>query len=97
MPNLITQVIAPHISVDVDTFSKDGQECRKLALLETERRFFGNRGDEVLQNLNVEAGLDLIQREKAVLVLDKRTCCRGSILSPAQWKDEAAALKVFLH
>ena len=97
MPNLITQVIAPHISVDVDTFSKDGRECRKLALLETERRFFGNRGDEVLQNLNVEAGLDLIQREKAVLVLDKRTYCRGSILSPAQWKDEAAALKVFLH
>ena len=95
MPNWTTQVIAPRISVDVDTFSEDGQECRKRALLETERRFFGNRGDEVLQDLNVEAGLDLTQREKAVLVLDKRTCCRGSILSSAQWKDAVAALKVF--
>ena len=95
MPNWTTQVIAPHISVDIDTFSEDGRECRKRALLETERRFFGNIGDEVLQDLNVEAGLDLTQREKAVLVLDKRTCCRGSILSSAQWKDAVAALKVF--
>ena len=49
----------------------------------------------MLQDLNVEEGLELTQREKAVLVLDKRSCCRGSILSSAQWKDAVAALKVF--
>ena len=47
------------------------KKCRKHALLEAERRFFGNKGNEILQNLNVEVGLDLIQHEKAVLVLDK--------------------------
>ena len=63
-----------HTSVDVDSFSSSSREHRRQALLQIERRFFGNLNGNVDEEMNIEASLKLSQREKPVLVLDKRTC-----------------------
>ena len=90
------QIHPPRRQVPVDDFSDNGRECRKRALLEVERRFFGNNTEEVFEEDAQEAVLKLKQRGKATLVLDKRTCYRRSIMhTEEEWKDACAALRVF--
>ena len=89
------QAHPPRVSMDVNNFSDGGRACRRRALLETERRFFGNESDDLMSELAQLALLKLTQREKATLVLDKRTCGRSQILSKEGWRDAIDALKVF--
>ena len=92
-----SQVNPSRTSVNVDeTFSDAGRECRRRALLETERRFFGNTSDDLMDDHSVKAALKLTQREKAVMVLDKRTCLDKQILDNAdEWHDAIRALRDF--
>ena len=90
------QIHPSRTSADVDSFSSAGRECRRRALLETERRFFGNRSENIGEEINIEASLKLSQREKAVLVLDKRTCLQPGILTnDDDRKDAISALREF--
>ena len=86
---------APRTVVRVDTFSANGLECRCRALLETERRLFGNKNETTFNETNDEPDLTLSEREKGVLVLDKRTSFRGSVLGQAEWKSAVKSLEKF--
>jgi len=86
----VDQKDPPRIRVDVATFTAAGKTCLRRALLETERRFFGNRTEVVFTEI---PKLKLSDREKGVLVLDKRTCLNGTIISQAQWRDAVNALE----
>jgi len=75
------QAHPPRVPIDVNDFSDGGRAWGRRALLETERRFFDNDSDDLMSELAQLALLKLTQREKATLVLDKRTCGRSKILS----------------
>ena len=42
--------ISPRIMMDVNDMSTAGRICRKWAILELERRFFGNDGEEIFDD-----------------------------------------------
>ena len=67
-------------SVDFNSFSSASREFRRRALLETECRLFGNLSESVGEETNVETSINLTQREKAALVLDKRTFLQPVVL-----------------
>lgn len=83
---------APRVTVDVATWSDKGKECKQRALLECERKFFGNRSEDVIRGASE---IKLKDREKAALVLDKRTCANTNVLSKRAWQDACNALKEF--
>ena len=83
---------APRIEVDIATWSPEGIECKNRALLECERRFFGNKSEEVFGNNRF---IQLNKREQAVLVLEKRTCANKNVLSMQEWKVAIDALEGF--
>ena len=85
---------APRKEVDVNTFSRIGRICRQRAILECERRFFGHNGEETMDEEGAQAIMKLSRREKAALVLDKRTCMQSSILPDrVSWLDAVNELK----
>ena len=87
---------APRKEVNVNTFSELGRVCRHRATLECERRFFGNDGEETMDAEGAKAIMKLSNREKAALVLDKRTCMQSSILSDKEsWIDAKNELEKF--
>ena len=80
----------------MNTFSELGRVCRHRATLECERRFFGNDGEETMDAEGAKAIMKLSNREKAALVLDKRTCMQSSILSDKEsWIDAKNELEKF--
>ena len=84
---------APRKLVKVNTWSRNGRECRRRATLECERRFFGNDTESLLAANDTR--LRLSNREKAVLVLDKRTTMNGKILKKPEWREAVNALEDF--
>lgn len=87
---------APRKEVDVNAFSRIGRICRQRATLECERRFFGHNGEETMDEEGAQAIMKLSMREKAALVLDKRTCMQASILpDKVSWVDAVNELKTF--
>ena len=91
VPNWRKTPRAPRLLIDVSTWSAEGIECKRRALLECERRFFGNTTEIIMQNPVIR----LAQREKAALVLDKRNCMNKLVLSKAEWMDATNALEAF--
>ena len=77
----------------------NGKECRRRALLETERRFFGNSGEDFLGYTAMEAKLKLNDRELATLMLDKRTCMQKTVMKTHNdWiKSEEALSKYYIE
>ena len=69
---------APRMLADIGTWSVDWFECLRRALLEHERRFFGDRSEVVFDKDDTRSNLS--QREIIVLVLDKRTSMNKHIL-----------------
>ena len=87
---------APRKVVDVNAFSPAGRECRRRAILEHERRFFGHKGEDTMDSEGLTANLKLTKRELATLVLDKRTACNRKILpSKETWRLATDALEEF--
>ena len=87
---------APRKEADVNTFSRIGRICRKRATLECERRFFGHSGEVTMDEEGAQAIMKLSRREKAALVLDKRTCMQISILpDKASWIEAKQELEKF--
>ena len=82
--------------VDVNTFTKNGRDCRKRSILECERCFFGYNGEERMNAEDVQVKMKLSKREKATLFLDKRTCLQKSILKEKEeWTDAKKQLESF--
>ena len=87
---------APRKEVDVNTFSWIGRIFRQRATLECERQFFGHNGEETMDEEGAQAIMKLSRHEKAVLVLDKRTCMQASILpDKVSWVGAVNELKTF--
>ena len=86
-------VKAPRSSKLVSDFSEYGAECRRRAKLECERRFFGNTSEEVFPQGQCSVGCK--NREKGVLLLDKRTCCNMLIMKKGEWEDAVHVLESF--
>lgn len=63
--------------------------------MEHERRFCGSDSEQTLDAEGAAATLKLTKREKATLVLDKRTCSDLDIMETAKWDDARRCLKVF--
>lgn len=93
LPNWGKSSRAPRVLVSVNSWSRNGLKCRKRATLECERRFFGNTSEQLIAANDPR--LRLSNREKAVLVLDKRTSMNGKILKKAEWRDAVNALEDF--
>ena len=65
-------------------------------MLELERRFFGNTGEETYDELGIDCPpLMLKKREKAVLALDIRTLYDADIMCQDDWDGAKDALKEF--
>ena len=67
--------IAPRMTINVNDMSDNMRTCRMRAILELERRFFGNKEEYVFEdNEHVYfPELNLSDCEMVCLVLDKRT------------------------
>ena len=80
--------ISPRIMMDVNDMSTEGRICRKRAMLELERQFFGNDGEEIFEDMMTVnmPEMKLTCREEVCLVLDKQTIGREVVLDREQWK-----------
>ena len=79
-----------------DTLTVIGNTCLTKALLETERRFFSNTEEETYSERGKDCDMSLSDREKVVLMIDKRTCCSRSVFrSVKDWNDDKDRLKLF--
>ena len=80
--------ISPRIMMDVNDMSTEGRICRKRAMLELERQFFGNDGEEIFEDMMTVnmPEMKLTCREEVRLVLDKQTVGREVVLDREQWK-----------
>ena len=75
----ITYKTPKRVEVNVNDMSDAGRVCRKRAILETERRFFGNNTENTfeeqgLQLEDIQGKVEMSDRELDVLLLDPRTC-----------------------
>ena len=59
---------------NIDSFSETGKICKKRALLECERIFFKIKTEKTFAENNSEFSMNLLDRERAMLVIDKRVC-----------------------
>ena len=57
------------------TFTSTERACLNRELLETERSFFGNTVDEHFSESGEDFDMSLSNREKELLIMDRRTCC----------------------
>ena len=74
--------------VHVDSFAKAGKMSKQRALLECERRFFDNKSEITFAEANSDFFMNLINRERALIFLDKRVCCSKSVFKNVNdWKD----------
>ena len=66
----------PRVPKAIVDLSENGNTCRKRALLECERRFFGNETEDPFDEDDIEASkrIKFSDREKGQLLLDLRTC-----------------------
>jgi len=66
-----------------------GKICRNRAILECERRFFGNNTEEIYDECDDEVAkkVQLTDREKGMLLLDPRTCMQQSIMDEEAWRE----------
>ena len=65
--------------VNVNSFTKTGYFFKKRALLEYERGFFDNKEETNFVERNAEFYVNLSDRERATLFLDKRFCWSRSV------------------
>ena len=74
--------------VNVDSFAKAGRLCRTRAMLECERTFFNNKTEKTFSESFTEVTMNLRDREKYMMILDKMTCWSTSVFNDAdEWKD----------
>ena len=67
-------------------------------ILETKRRFFGYKEDATFVEGGKEADMSLSDRDKADLLLDKRTCFSRSVFhSVEDWSDVQVFFKRVSH
>ena len=66
---------------NIDSFAKVRMLFRIRAFLECERKFFNNKIEETFTESYTEVTMNLIDREKAMLTLDKRTCWSTSVFN----------------
>ena len=95
-PNWGKTRVAPRIEINVDTFTDNGKECRERAILECERRFFGHDGNISMYSQGASPNIKLSEREKATLILDKRTCLQTSVLKTIdEWVEARNCLEKY--
>ena len=72
--------------------TETGQVCLTRATLECERRFFGNKTEELFDELDdtIQKKIELSDREKGVLCLDARTVLDVSIMTTRQWESASS-------
>ena len=79
----------PTISVvNVTSFAYTGRTFLKRDMLECERRFFNNKTEIIFAKQNCEFCVNLTNRERALLVLEKRMCWSRSVFADVNdWMD----------
>ena len=65
--------------VNVNSFAEAGKACKKRAFLEFERRFFNNKSETTFADAKYDFCMHLSNRERSLLVLDKRFCWSRSV------------------
>ena len=74
---------APQSPKNVNTFSTMGRQCRKRAMLECERRFFGYTENTTFEDQGCshdDIRVNMTKGEFLILLLDPRTCVDSSVL-----------------
>ena len=80
---------------NVDSFAEKVKVYRTRELLKCERRFFNNKTEETFAERNTEFYMKLTDREKTVLVLEKKICWSKSAFDGvAKWKCCESELKI---
>ena len=69
------------IDSNVDNFTIIGKLFFTRALLETERRLFGNKKEITFVEIRENCDMRLLDREKLILLIDKRACQRKIMFS----------------
>ena len=67
---------------NTDAFATAGNPCLNRSLIETERNFFGSTSEETFTESGEDCDMSLPCREKALLLMDKRTCFSRSFFVP---------------
>ena len=62
------------LEVNVTSFAEAGRTFLRKAILECERIFFNNESDHTFAESTCEFCMNLSNRERSTLVLDKRFC-----------------------
>ena len=76
------------------SFLETGIFFKKRALLECERRIFDNKTENIFAESNAQFCMNLSDRERATLVLDKRVCWSRSLFDNVmQWNECKTELK----
>ena len=84
------------ISTSSDILALTGKTCLHRVLLETERGFFGSKKSTTLSGGKLDTDMSLSDREKSVLLLDKRTYqSRKNFRTIECWYDAQASWKSF--
>ena len=72
--------------VHADSFAETIKICIKNALLECERIFFDNKREKTFAESNAECCIDLLDRERAMIVLDESVFWSRSVFDNfVQW------------
>ena len=89
---------APRSPKKINAFSIRGRECRKRAMLECERRFFGNTEETTFEDQGCsddDIRVKMTKREFATLLLDPRTCVDPDVLDSDGWQEALTILEGF--
>ena len=79
---------------NADSFNEARKTCKKIELLECERIFFNNKLEKTFAEANADFFMNLLDKERALLVLEKRVCWSRSAFDNAHdWTDFQNELK----
>ena len=82
--------------INTETFTTTGNPCLNIALLETERCFFGNTTEKTFTESSEDCDVSSYDRKKVLLLMEKRTCFSGSVFrSVRNWTNAREKLKKF--
>ena len=81
----------PRVPKQIVNFTHDGLTCRKRAILELERRFYGNDSEYIFEGIQrqIDLKIELSDRELGCMYLDPRTLLNASIMNIQGWKKAA--------
>lgn len=91
-------IIALRSPKNVNIFSIMGRGCRKIAMLECDRRSFGNTEETTYEDQGCcddDIRVKMTKSEFVTLLLDPQTCVDPDVLDSDGWQEALVILEVF--